>query len=109
MARKLSREEEVVQYERQQREIGGEVAPSTNKRLIEENLKKRKESDERTKNQLLEPFTAFIADPLAFLHEQVSLGEWSNRNERYQLYNLLTAIRIQHSLEEIANLLKKHK
>ena len=102
---------EALQFDRQQRIKSGEVIPSSGaeKKIMNENIKKREEAEERNKNQLLEKFTEFLEDPLGYLHSQVSMGEWANRNERYQLYSLLTQIRLQQSLEELVSLLSKKK
>jgi len=90
--KKLSKKE-ALEFDKGQRIKSGEVLPSAGaeKKIMNENIKKREETEERNKNS------------------QVSLGEWANRNERYQLYSLLTQIRLQQSLEELVSLLTKKK
>ena len=102
---------EARKHDRAMEERTGRVTEPTKAeiKLMEQRQEERKIAEENTKTDLLEKFVNFIADPLGYLHTQVSMGEWSNKEERYELYSLLTAIRTQETLQGILEELKKGK
>lgn len=111
MSKKLSPIEEALKHDREMDERSGIVSEPTRqeKKTMLEKQEELKVNQDKAKVDLLKKFVDFLADPLSYLHSQVSKGEWEGKEERYELYSLLTQVKIQESLQGILEELKKGK
>jgi hypothetical protein len=108
----LSPEEEARNFDRQRDKRAGNDSGLTPKQLKQLEKQKKEEQEKyktNAENGYLEKFTGFNNDPLGYLHSIVSQGEFSNRDQRTQLYNLITFIKIEQDLNELILVLKSRK
>lgn len=96
MKKKLTPEEEAITKEQ--------------KEIAKQQQEANKLRDERTKADCLKPYNEFLADPLAKIKFLCEQGDFSsNYSKRMELFNLMTQINIQKSLESLVLLLNKKK
>ena len=90
---------------------GGEKILTTKEQnlIIKERDEKQKKRDENAQNEYLQKFISFNNDPLGYLHSIVSQGEFSSRDQRSQLYEIITLIKIEQNLKELISVLKSRK
>ena len=93
------------------RRYGGEAVLTTKeqKKIIKEREEQQKKRAIDSQNELLQKFTGFVSDPMSYLHSIVSQGEFSSRDQRSQLYQIITLVKIEQNLRELINVLKARK
>jgi len=112
MPKLLTAEEEARNFDRQRDKRSGNDSGLTPKQLKEFQKQRKEEQekrDEGAENEHLEKFTGFVNDPLGYLHSIVSQGEFGNRDQRSQLYEIITLVKIEQSLKELVSILKSRK
>jgi len=113
LGKKLTPEQEAKNFDRERdRKSGNEPGLSTAKqnKIIQERLNNQKLRNENTQNSHLEKFDKFSEDPLKYLYDLVSQGEYSsNQDQRTELFTLMILVKIQNSLAEITASLSKRK
>lgn len=107
MSKKLSPQEEALLQDRESNEIP--VPTREQKKMQHQKQESLKVSRDNASVELLRKFVDFLADPLQYLKSQVSMGEWEGAKEKYELYSLLTQVKIQESLQDLVSLLKARK
>jgi len=109
--RELSKREAEKFDKGNDRRSGGEPTLTSEEQnlIIKERDKKRELADENAENSHLQKFTGFVNDPLGYLHSIVSQGEFGNRDQRSQLYEIITLVKIEQDLRELISALKSRK
>ena len=112
MTKTLTPEQEAKAFDKVRDKRSGD-----NKPLTKEQKEKNKEREERnriyaenSKREYLKPFLEFLADPLDTIKFLCSQGDFAGSyDKRIQLFNLMTMVQIQKSLESLISVLKSRK
>lgn len=110
--RKLSAAEEAIEHEKNVARRSGQepgLSPKEAKEKYKTRFEDQAARDKNTEDSHLEKFTAFNNDPMSYLHSLVSQGDFAGRDQRSQLYSLITMIKIEQSLKDLISVLKARK
>lgn len=94
--------EEARAHDRKMSQRNGNVpklSPKQIKKIEQDREKAQKLRDVEGRNSNLEKFFSFDLDPLEYIKELVAQGDFGNRNEKLQLFTLMSLIKIQRALE----------
>ena len=109
--RKKTPQEEARAFDkaRDKRNEDSEPLSKEQKEIARQAREARKLSDDRRKEDMLEPFYKISQDPLSYLRYLVEQGDFFGVEGRSRLFGVLAEVKTQLAMEELVSLLEKKK